>query len=98
MKLINKNIPSYIGKNITRGTISMSQKEFEDVKTFLKKQKQKAIKECLTYERDSLKNGIDGITEISKKKFSITIYATVMIVIKYKLNNYKNHNYLIIIK
>lgn len=97
MKLTNNINTSCHKGTVTRGKISMNPKEFKDVCVYLKKQHLIAINKCITYQRDSLHNGVDGIDRVSKKTFLITICATILIVIKYNLKNYKNHNYLITI-
>ena len=99
MKLRNRqnNNYFYFKDNVMRGTIEMTKKEWEDVREFLLKEHKIAVDNCNTAIRDGLNSGFVSI-EVIKKKINVGITATRLIVCKYNLKNYKDVNYLIIIK
>jgi len=98
MKLRNRQKDNFfeVDDAIMRGTIEMSRKEWKTAFDYLLKEYKKAIKNCDTYKRDSmigleLRNYTDDV-------FCVGICATKLLVDKYKLKNYKDVNYAIIIK
>ena len=95
MKLKNRQKDNFfeVDDAIMRGTIEMTAKEWQKSYLWLWGQYQKAVKDIETYKRDSL----SSLKKEQGRIFCIGVEATRLLVKKYKLKNYKDVNYAIII-
>ena len=100
MKLINHSDSNIydIDTYVMRGTIIMTQEEFNWALMFLKKEYTKAKRRCDTYIRDGLSGLEERFKNKGKRNFCLGITATKLLVEKYNLQNYKDVNYGIRIK
>lgn len=94
LKNRQKNNFFYVDDAVMRGTIEMTSQEWQKCYLWLWGQYQKAIKDIETYKRDSLAS----LKKDKGRIFCIGVLATQLIVKKYKLKNYRDVNYAIIIK
>ena len=96
MQLKNRQKNNFfeVGSYIMRGSIEMTGKEWQKCYLWLQIQHEKAVKDTKTYQRDSLAS----LPKKNGEVFNIGICATQLLINKYKLKNYRDVNYAIIIK
>lgn len=101
MRLTNhqKDNSYTIDTYVMRGTITMSLSEYKDAVEYLKRTYTRAVKLCDTYTRDSLSpfSFYYGHIEKPIKPVCFGVCATQLLVTKYRLPNYKDQNYGIVI-
>jgi ligand-binding SRPBCC domain-containing protein len=99
MKLKNRQNNNYFEFDdcIMRGEIEMTPDEWKEAYAFLDNEYRKALKDYVTYTKDSLYSGFVA-RNLEGTELSIGVTATKLLVDKYKLKNYKDGNYLIVIK
>ena len=86
----HRNNYRYIDDCIVRGSIKMTFEEFLEAEKYLKKEYQKAVKDCNTYIRDNL-----CYTKLLPEHGNVVmgVTATELVFKRYKLPRYKQQNY-----
>jgi len=99
----NKNYFNLHDGTSIRGSITMSNYQYSNVKNMIGREKEKATLRCNTYIRDSLSNINNRLDKkvggsISTDMYSVGVVATTLIVDRYSIKGYKNQNYILVVE